>query len=161
MMRLACSSVIRMANPYYRHGIVMQTDGRDNDREMQNGRSRPALRDRRSKLLASAGPREYGPAHSMVQPRPHFRTIGLIIGAAMFMDQLDGTVLATALPAMARDFGVSAPAMSIALTSYLISLAIFIPVSGRIADRYGARGVFRIAIIAFTLGSIACAQAPN
>ena len=93
--------------------------------------------------------------------RPHFRTIGLIIGAAMFMDQLDGTVLATALPVMARDLGVTAPAMSIALTSYLISLAIFIPASGKIADRYGARDVFRAAIIAFTLGSILCAQSNN
>ena len=93
--------------------------------------------------------------------RPHFRTIGLIVGAAMFMDQLDGTVLTTALPVMARDLGVTAPAMSIALTSYLISLAIFIPASGKIADRYGARGVFRAAIIAFTLGSILCAQSPN
>ena len=54
---------------------------------------------------------------------PHFRTIGLIIGAAMFMEQLDGTVLATALPSMARELGVTAPSLSIALTSYLISLA--------------------------------------
>ena len=61
----------------------------------------------------------------------------------MFMEQLDGTVLATALPSMARELGVSAPSLSIALTSYLISLAIFIPVSGRIADRFGARTVFR------------------
>ncbi|HEY0265477.1 MAG TPA: MFS transporter [Rhizomicrobium sp.] len=94
-------------------------------------------------------------------PRPHFRTIALIVGAAMFMEQLDGTVLATALPSMARELGVSAPSLSIALTSYLISLAIFIPVSGRIADRFGARTVFRSAIIAFILGSIACAQAPT
>lgn len=97
----------------------------------------------------------------MAKPAPPFRTIALIVGAAMFMDQLDATVLATALPAMARDFGVSAPAMSIALTSYLISLAIFIPVSGRIADRFGARSVFGIAIGVFTLGSIACALAPS
>ena len=93
--------------------------------------------------------------------KPHFRTIALIVGAAMFMEQLDGTVLATALPSMARELGVSAPSLSIALTSYLISLAIFIPVSGRIADRFGARTVFRSAIIAFLLGSIACAQAPS
>src|SRR5580698_899812 len=93
--------------------------------------------------------------------KPHFRTIALIVGAAMFMEQLDGTVLATALPSMAHELGVSAPSLSIALTSYLISLAIFIPVSGRIADRFGARTVFRSAIIAFLLGSIACAQAPN
>jgi EmrB/QacA subfamily drug resistance transporter len=93
--------------------------------------------------------------------KPHFRTIALIVGAAMFMEQLDGTVLATALPSMARELGVSAPSLSIALTSYLISLAIFIPVSGRIADRFGARTVFRSAIIIFLLGSIACANAPN
>ncbi|HEU4549940.1 MAG TPA: DHA2 family efflux MFS transporter permease subunit [Rhizomicrobium sp.] len=94
-------------------------------------------------------------------PRPHFRTIALIVGAAMFMEQLDGTVLATALPSMARELGVIAPSLSVALTSYLISLAIFIPVSGRIADRFGARTVFRNAIIVFTLGSILCGQAPN
>src|ERR1044072_6716219 len=86
--------------------------------------------------------------------KPHFRTIALIVGAAMFMEQLDGTVLATALPSMARELGVSAPSLSIALTSYLISLAIFIPVSGRIADRFGARTVFRTAIVIFLVGSI-------
>lgn len=94
-------------------------------------------------------------------PRPHFRTIALIVGAAMFMETLDSTVLATALPTMARELGVSAPSLSIALTSYLISLAIFIPVSGRIADRFGARTVFRSAIFVFLAGSIACALAPN
>jgi EmrB/QacA subfamily drug resistance transporter len=94
-------------------------------------------------------------------PRPHFRTIALIVGAALFMETLDSTVLATALPTMARELGVSAPSLSIALTSYLISLAIFIPVSGRIADRFGARTVFRSAIIVFIVGSIACALAPN
>lgn len=93
--------------------------------------------------------------------RCDFRTIAMIVGTAMFMEGLDGTVLATGLPGMARDLGVSPTAMSIALTSYLISLAIFIPASGRIADRYGARGVFRSAILAFTIGSIFCAQAPN
>ena len=93
--------------------------------------------------------------------RPHFRTIALIVGAAMFMEQMDSTVLATALPSMARDLGVSAPSLSIALTSYLISLAVFIPVSGRIADRFGARTVFRTAIVIFLLGAISCANAPN
>jgi EmrB/QacA subfamily drug resistance transporter len=93
--------------------------------------------------------------------RPHFRTIALIVGAAMLMEQLDGTVLATALPSMARELGVLAPSLSIALTAYLISLAIFIPISGWVADRFGARTVFRSAIIVFTLGSILCGQAPN
>jgi EmrB/QacA subfamily drug resistance transporter len=93
--------------------------------------------------------------------KTHFRTIALIVGAAMFMEQLDATVLATALPSMARELGVSAPSLSIALTSYLISLAVFIPVSGLIADRFGARTVFRGAIITFTLGSIACSLSPS
>ena len=74
--------------------------------------------------------------------RPNFRTTALIIASAMFMEQLDATVLATALPTMARDFGVSPPHMSVALTSYLLSLAIFIPASGKMADRFGARTVF-------------------
>lgn len=95
----------------------------------------------------------------MPATKPNFRTIALIVAAAMFMEQLDGTVLATALPSMARELGVSAPSLSIALTSYLISLAIFIPVSGRIADRFGARTVFRNAIIVFLAGSVACAWA--
>jgi EmrB/QacA subfamily drug resistance transporter len=94
-------------------------------------------------------------------PRPHFRTVALIVGAALFMEMLDSTVLATALPSMARELGVRATSLSIALTSYLISLAIFIPVSGRIADRFGARTVFRTAIVIFLLGSISCANAPN
>ncbi|HEY0123167.1 MAG TPA: DHA2 family efflux MFS transporter permease subunit [Rhizobium sp.] len=92
---------------------------------------------------------------------PNFRVIALIVASAMFMEQLDATVLATALPTMAKDFGVSAPSMSIALTSYLLSLAIFIPASGAIADRFGSRTVFRTAIAVFVVGSLLCAQAPN
>jgi MFS family permease len=68
---------------------------------------------------------------------PNFRVIAMIVASAMLMENVDATVLATALPTMARDFGVDAPAMSIALTSYLLSLAIFIPASGRVADSFG------------------------
>ena len=101
-----------------------------------------------------------GPVIQPVSPQ-NFRTIALIIASAMFMEQLDATVLATALPTMARDFGVTAPSMSMALTSYLLSLAIFIPASGKVADRLGARTVFRAAIVVFTIGSILCAIAPT
>lgn len=79
----------------------------------------------------------------------------------MFMEQLDGTVLATALPTMARSFNADPLHMNVALTSYLLTLAMFIPASGRIADRFGSRTVFRAAIGLFTLGSIACAQAQS
>jgi MFS family permease len=93
--------------------------------------------------------------------RPSYRTTALIIASALFMKQLDGTVLATALPTMARHFAVSPSHMSIALTSYLLSLAVLIPASGNLADRFGARTVFSSAIAIFTVGSILCAQAPN
>src|SRR3954451_2880790 len=102
-------------------------------------------------------------AEASVQPerRAHTRTILMIVASAMFMEQLDGTVLATALPAMARSFDADPLHMNIALTSYLLTLAMFIPASGRIADRFGSRSVFRAAIALFTIGSIACAQAPT
>ena len=74
------------------------------------------------------------------------------------MQNLDGTVVATALPAMARAFGADPLHMNVALTSYLLSLAVFIPASGWLADRYGSRTVFRAAIAVFTLGSVLCGQ---
>ncbi|HUN40280.1 MAG TPA: MFS transporter [Acetobacteraceae bacterium] len=89
------------------------------------------------------------------------RTISLIVASAMFMEQLDGTVLATALPTMAKSFHADPLHMNVALTSYLLTLAMFIPASGRFADRFGSRTVFRAAIGMFTLGSILCAQAPT
>ena len=91
----------------------------------------------------------------------NYRTIALIIACAMFMENLDATVLATALPAMARDFGVRAPEMSVALTSYLLALAVFIPASGAAADRFGAKNVFRAAIALFVAASLACGLSPN
>ncbi len=86
------------------------------------------------------------------------RTIALIVATALFMEQLDSTVLATALPSMAKSFGVRPLHMSIALTSYLLSLAVFIPASGTMADRFGTKRVFDAAILFFTLGSILCSQ---
>lgn len=90
-----------------------------------------------------------------------YRRIALIVACALFMQNLDATVLATALPTMARDFGVPATGMSLALTAYLLALAVFIPASGSAADRFGARRVFQAAIVLFVLGSIACGLAPN
>ena len=89
------------------------------------------------------------------------RMTAVIVASSMFMDGVDSTVLATALPTMAQTFGVDPLRMNVALTSYLLSLAVFIPVSGKIADRFGSRTVFRAALALFTLGSILCAQAPT
>lgn len=82
--------------------------------------------------------------------------IPLIVACALFMENLDSTVLATSLPAVAASLGESPLTLSLAITAYLFSLAVFIPISGWVADRYGARQVFRGAIIVFVLGSIAC-----
>jgi EmrB/QacA subfamily drug resistance transporter len=95
-------------------------------------------------------------APEALAPARNFRTTALIVAAALLMEQIDVTVLATALPTMAHDFGVSAVNMSVAMTSYLLSLAIFIPASGKIADRFGARNVFGAAIVVFTVGSVLC-----
>ena len=86
----------------------------------------------------------------------NYRTVALIIACGLFMQNLDTTVLATALPTMARDFNVPLTQISLALTSYLLALSIFVPASGTIADRFGARRVFQVAIGVFTLGSIGC-----
>jgi EmrB/QacA subfamily drug resistance transporter len=107
-------------------------------------------------------PTSQSPAFESPDTRPsRIRIIAIIVATALFMEQLDATVLATALPSMARSFGVHPLQMSIALTSYLLSLAVFIPASGIIADHFGTKRVFNGAIILFTLGSILCSQAPN
>ncbi|MBL8587331.1 MAG: MFS transporter [Methylobacteriaceae bacterium] len=74
----------------------------------------------------------------------------------MFMENLDSTIIATSLPAIAVDLNEDPISLKLALTSYLLSLAVFIPASGWAADRYGTRTVFRAAIAVFTLGSILC-----
>ena len=76
----------------------------------------------------------------------------MIVACALFMQNLDSTVIATALPTMARAFGADPVHMNVALTSYLLSLAVFIPASGWMADRFGTRTVFRAAIAVFTAG---------
>jgi MFS family permease len=85
------------------------------------------------------------------------RTTPLILAVALFMENMDSTVIATSLPAIATDIGTSPIALKLALTAYLVSLAIFIPISGWMADRFGAKLVFRVAIGVFMLGSVACA----
>ena len=70
---------------------------------------------------------------------------------------MDSTIIATALPSIAADIGTTPIALKLALTSYFVSLAIFIPISGWMADRYGAKQVFRAAILVFVIGSVACA----
>jgi EmrB/QacA subfamily drug resistance transporter len=89
------------------------------------------------------------------------RLTAVIVATALFMQNLDSTVIATALPAMARTFHADPLHMSVALTSYLISLSVFIPASGWVADHFGAKRVFSGAIVIFTIGSVLCGVAPS
>lgn len=82
--------------------------------------------------------------------------IPLIVACALFMENLDSTVIATALPEIARSMNENPLHLSLAITSYLLSLAVFIPASGWAADRFGARFMFRLAIVVFVLGSVLC-----
>ncbi len=82
--------------------------------------------------------------------------IPLIVACGLFMENLDSTVLSTSLPAIAADLHIDPIALKLALTSYLLSLAVFVPISGWVADKYGARTVFMAAIAVFTCGSVLC-----
>jgi EmrB/QacA subfamily drug resistance transporter len=83
--------------------------------------------------------------------------IALLVAGALFMEQLDGTVIATALPQMALSFSVAAVDLNIGISAYLLTVAVFIPASGWVSDRFGARVVFAGAIAVFTLSSVLCA----
>jgi EmrB/QacA subfamily drug resistance transporter len=85
------------------------------------------------------------------------RVIPLIVATALFMENMDSTVIATSLPAIAADIGTSPLTLKLAITSYLLSLAVFIPASGWTADHFGARMVFSLAVAVFMVGSIGCA----
>ena len=79
-----------------------------------------------------------------------------IVAATFFMEYLDTTIIATALPQMARSFAVGPNEVSLGMTAYMLTLAVFIPVSGWIADRFGSRTIFGGALIVFTLASVSC-----
>ena len=85
------------------------------------------------------------------------RRLALIVACALFIENMDSTAIATSLPVIAQDLGTEPIALKLALTAYLLALAVFIPVSGWVADRFGARSTFMAAIAVFLLGSLACA----
>src|SRR5687767_6384643 len=89
---------------------------------------------------AAAAPRKADP-----------RMVAAIVASALFMQNLDSSAVTTALPAMARDLGEEPARLGAAITAYLVSLTVFIPLSGWVADRFGAKRVFMAAIVIFTL----------
>jgi EmrB/QacA subfamily drug resistance transporter len=89
------------------------------------------------------------------------RYLPWLVAVAMFMETLDITIVNTAVPTMARSLGVPPLSLKAVLTSYTISLAMFIPISGWIADRFGTRRTFALAIAIFTAGSLFCGLSIN
>ncbi|WP_036638884.1 MFS transporter, partial [Paenibacillus durus] len=89
---------------------------------------------------------------------PKIRNTALLVAGCYFMENLDSTIVTTAVPAMSRALHVSSAQMGLIVTAYMVTLAVFIPISGWLAERFGTRPVFLSAIAVFTLASVACAM---
>lgn len=92
---------------------------------------------------------------------PRATIVSLIVATAFFMQQFDGSIIATAIPVMAKSLQTDPIHLNLAITAYLFGLSVFIPISGWVADRFGARTVFRAAILIFVLASGFCGFSQN
>lgn len=99
----------------------------------------------------------------MVAPPVHgwSRSVALVVAAAYFLEQVDGTILATATAAMADDFDVRPADVGVTVTAYFVAVSAFIPLSGWLSDRFGTRRIFLIAIAGFVAASVWCAMSPS
>jgi EmrB/QacA subfamily drug resistance transporter len=117
-----------------------------------------------SEAGAAAGPQSDTAAKTLFaterNPRLRF-LIPLVVAFAFLMEEVDSTVITTAIPQMARDLDTTVLRLSLAITSYMLTLAVFIPVSGWFADRFGARRIFTLALLIFTASSILCGLSGN
>ncbi|GGF69139.1 MFS transporter [Azorhizobium oxalatiphilum] len=103
-----------------------------------------------------------GPAQAEAAPTTlGARAIALLVAGTFFMENLDATAIAPAVPHMAADFGVEPIALNAGISAYMLTLGIFIPISGWVADRFGPRRVFACAIALFTLASLLCGTAQS
>lgn len=89
------------------------------------------------------------------------RRLALLVAACFFMEILDGTIVTTSAPRIAADLGVSVPAIGLVVTGYLITLAVLVPLSGWMVNRFGTRRIFLSAIVVFTVASLLCATSVN
>ena len=87
------------------------------------------------------------------------RRLPWLVAVALFMENLDATIVNTAAPTMAASLGVEPLSLKSVLTSYTLALAVFIPISGWAADRFGTKRLFTAAILLFSLGSLLCGVA--
>jgi len=88
---------------------------------------------------------------------PFPRGMALLVAGAFFMEIVDATIITPAIPLVASSFGVEPVDVNVAISAYLVTLAVLIPASGWLADRFGPRPVFTAAIAIFTLASLGCA----
>lgn len=89
------------------------------------------------------------------------RYLPWVVATALFMEQLDSTIVNTGIPAMAANLGVTPLSLKAVVTSYILSLAVSIPISGWLAERYGSRRIFMLAVALFTVSSVLCGLAVN
>jgi EmrB/QacA subfamily drug resistance transporter len=102
----------------------------------------------------------YEPSTPAADPRV-LRVLPWLVAVGLFMENLDISILNTAVPTIAGDMGSAALSLKAVLTTYTLALAVFIPISGWVADRYGTRRVFRLAVGLFTIGSLLCGLSVN
>jgi EmrB/QacA subfamily drug resistance transporter len=92
---------------------------------------------------------------------PHPRAVAIVYAASMFMNVMDSQIVNVALPTMAHDFHVTVPSVQWVVTVYLMSIAVCVPASGWLGDRFGSKRIFLIAVGSFTTASLLCAMAQN
>ena len=89
------------------------------------------------------------------------RWVAVLVAAAFFMENLDATVIATALPAMGKTFATDPVNINTGMSAYMLTLGVFIPASGWLTDRFGSRSMFSLAVLTFTFASLLCGLSPN
>src|ERR1700755_1748921 len=122
--------------------------------------AKPSERGVACKTAARHNPSMTAPTPGLPSP-PHHGFLPWLVAVALFMESLDTTILNTAVPTISSALGVAPLSMKAVLASYTLSLAVFIPISGWMADRFGTRHVFASAIGLFTLGSFLCGISSN
>lgn len=98
---------------------------------------------------------------NMIDAKTDFRPLSLLVGSAFFMEQLDSTIIAPAVPQIAHALGVGALSLDLSMTVYLLCSVIFIPLSGMLAGKWGTRSTFQFALLVFVLSSAVCGVAGN
>jgi EmrB/QacA subfamily drug resistance transporter len=111
-------------------------------------------------MTPSDGPADDPPFATQRDPRLRL-LIPIIVAVAFLMEQLDSTIITTAIPDIARSLATTPVRMNLAVAAYVLTLAVFIPVSGWFADRFGARRIFVLALVVFTVGSALCGAATS